>query len=134
MRKVERRAVRAAPRDPRRMRQRSRAKPRRIRAVLFSSSTPGVSLKLLHCYPCIEKQRVVSLRADGGAVELVVPDVLQPDARVEPRPSRRKILDERDVGDLADPAVAVRAEAAGKSGVQDRIWAAPGVEILASQH
>src|ERR1700681_4700204 len=114
MRKVERRAVRAAPQDPRRTRRRSTAKPRRIRTVLFSSSTPQVSLNPLHCHPSIEKQRVVSLRADGGAVEFVVPDVLQPDARVEPRPSRRKVLDERDVGDLADPAAAVRAENAGK--------------------
>src|SRR3984957_17501321 len=130
MRRVERRAVRAAQRDPRRTRRRSAAKPRRIRAVLFSSSTPQASLNPLHCYPCIEKQRVVSLRADGGAVESVVPDVLQPNTRVEPRPSRRKILDERDVGDLADPAVAVRAEAAGKSRIQDRIGAAPGVEVL----
>src|ERR1700692_4818722 len=130
MRQVERRAVRPAPRDPRRTRRRSAAKPRRIRAVLFSSSTPRVSLNPLHCYPCIEEQRVVSLRADCGAIELVVPDVLQPDARVEPRPSRRKILDERDVGDLADPAVAVRAEAAGKSRIQDRIGAGPGGEIM----
>ena len=45
-----------------------------------------------------------------------------------------KLLDERDVGDLADPAVAVRTEAAGKSRIQDRIGAAPGVEILAGQH
>src|ERR1700687_1277678 len=113
MRKVERRSVRAAPQDPRRTRRRSTAKPRRIRTVLFSSSTPQVSLNPLHCRPSIEKQRVVRLRDDGGAVEFVVPAVLQPDARVEPRPSRRKILNKRNMGDLADPAVAVRAEAAG---------------------
>ena len=55
---------------------------------------------------------VVVVGADRGAVELVVVDVLQADAGVEPWPAGRLAGAERDVGDLGHPAVAVRGQRA----------------------
>src|SRR5262245_48335465 len=50
--------------------------------------------------PGMEEQRVVVLGADRGAIELVVMDVLQADAGVEPWPAKRLAYIEGDVGDL----------------------------------
>src|SRR5271168_5409956 len=122
-----------APRYPRQMRRRSAAATRLCLRALLLSSRASASC-LLHCQPEIEERCVVIRRTDAGAVEPLVPGVLQPDARVEPRPSRRGAADEWNVGDLADPAVTVRTEAAGKSAVQNGIGGAPGVEVLAGQH
>src|SRR5208282_1127661 len=80
------------------------------------------------------EQRIVGARADGGSVEFVVPGILQPDASVEPWPARRLATDKRDVGDLGDPAVTVRTEAAGKSAVQADVGSTPGVEVLAGEY
>ena len=52
---------------------------------------------------------------DRRALELVVVGVLHGETGIEPRPARRTAGAEWDVGKLRDPAVAVRAEAAGKS-------------------
>src|SRR5665213_3410699 len=89
---------------------------------------------LLHRQPQIQERCIVARSADAGSVEPVVPGVLQPDTRIEPRPSRSDAAYERDIGDLGDPAVAVRTEAAGKSAVQGRIRIAPGIEVLAGEH
>src|ERR1700730_5857385 len=110
-------------RDPLQMRKWSIAKPRRLRAVLLSLRPPPLfDYVSSHRQPHVSEQRVVGRSADAGAVEPFVPGVLQPDARIEPRPTRRKTANKGDIGDLGDPAVGVRAEIWG-AGIQDRIRA-----------
>ena len=61
-----------------------------------------------HRQPDVSEQRVVGRGADASAVEPIVPGILQPDARVEPRPAWREAADEWDIGDFGDPAVGIR--------------------------
>src|ERR1700687_2427807 len=121
-------------RDPLQMLKWSTAKPRRLRALLFSLRPPPLfDCVSSHRQPHVSEQRVVGRSTDAGAVEPFVPGVLQPDARIEPRPTRRETGDKWDIGDLGDPAVGIRAEIWG-AGVEDRIRAAPGSKILSGQN
>src|SRR6516225_1027382 len=98
--------------------------------------SPDVTRGGLEGNPGMEEQGVVVLGTDRGAVELVVIDVLQADAGVEPRPAERLAGAERDIGDLGDPAVAVRRQRnAGDwiSAEQRGIRSTPDIEILPGQ-
>src|SRR5579872_4507300 len=101
----------AGCRDPR-QKQRPSTAITRLRAMSFSSRASA--FVSLHRQPQIEERRIVIRSANVGAVESFVPNVLQPDAGVEPRPARRGAADEWDVGKLGDPAGTVRTEAAGQ--------------------
>src|SRR6516225_12208999 len=87
----------------------STAKLRRLRALL-PSLRPLRSLTASdsHRQPHVSEQRVVGRCTDASAVEPVIPGILQPDARVEPRPAWREAADEWDIGDFGDPAVGTR--------------------------
>src|ERR1700730_13387811 len=109
--------------DPLQTRKSSTAKLRRLRASSLSLRPPPLfDYVSSHRQPHVSEQRVVGRSADAGAVAPFVPGVLQPDARIEPRPTRRKTANKWDIGDLGDPAVGVRAEIWG-AGIQDRIRA-----------
>ena len=62
---------------------------------------------------------------DPGAFEFFVNGVIETNARVEPRPARRRTGSERDVGDLGSKAIAVRAQTTRKARIQDRVGRAP---------
>src|SRR5215471_14365408 len=82
----------------------------------------------------MKEECVVIAGVVPGAVELVVGGILETDACVGPRPSRRLADAERDVGDLSLEAVAVWAVSACEARKQDRVRAAPYVKILAGEH
>src|SRR6516164_9978963 len=111
----------------------STAKLRRLRALL-PSLRPLRSLTASdsHRQPHVSEQRVVGRGAEASAVEPIVPGILQPDARVEPRPAWREAADEWDIGDFGDPAARIRTQIR-RTGEEDRIWAAPAVEILSGE-
>src|SRR5947207_504400 len=103
----------------------STAKLRRLQGVLLSlRPSPPFDLVSSHRQPDVGEQRVVARSASTGATELFVPGILQPNPRVEPRPSRRKAADEWNVGDFRNLALGIRT--------QKR--AAPSIEILPGQH
>ena len=54
----------------------------------------------------MKEEGVVVMGTDRRAVELVVVDVLQADAGIEPWPARRLAGAERDVSEFGHPAVA----------------------------
>src|SRR6516162_10551087 len=111
----------------------STAKLRRLRALL-PSLRPLRSLTASdsHRQPHVSEQRVVGRCTDASAVEPVIPGILQPDARVEPRAAWREAADEWDIGDFGDPAVGTRIQIR-RTGEEERIWAAPGGEILSGE-
>ena len=122
-------AARAEPRH---------AKPARRSADEEEASSwhrpPCACRNLHHAKPEMQEQRIVVAGANGGAVELVVESVLKTDAGIGPRPARRLAGAERDIGDFGDETVTVRAKAAGKPRIQDRVGGAPDVEILSGQN
>src|SRR5450631_2776100 len=81
----------------------------------------------------MQEQRIVGAGADGGAVELVVDRVLKSNTSIGPRPAWRLAGAERDIGNLRNEAVAIRAKGAGEVLIQDRVAGAPDVEILPRQ-
>src|SRR5215468_5894254 len=97
--------------DPQQTPKPSTAKLRRLQAVLLSlGPSPPFDLVSSHRQPDVGEQRIVGRRASASAVELLVPGVLQSDARIKPRPPRREAADEWNIGDLGDPAVSGRAK------------------------
>src|SRR5215467_633747 len=82
----------------------------------------------------MQKQRVVVVCTNRGAVEFVVPGVLQADAHVRPRPSRCRTRPERDIRDLSYPAVAVWTDAARKPRIEQRVGRSPDAEVLAGEN
>ena len=74
----------------------------------------------------MEEQGVFVVGASRRAVEFVVVGVLQTDACIEPRPTRRLADTERDVGDFGREAVAVRGgDPVSESRIQEGIRTAP---------
>src|SRR6516165_2724198 len=110
----------------------STAKLRRLRALLPSLRPLRSLTASSHRQPHVSEQRVVGRCTDASAVEPIVPGILQPDARVEPRPAWREAADEWDIGDFGDPAARIRTQIR-RTGEEDRIWAAPAVEILSGE-
>ena len=58
--------------------------------------------------PDIGEQRIIIVRRCSVSIELVVVGVLQSDAHISPRPHWRPTVNERNVGNLEDVAVAIR--------------------------
>src|SRR5450759_1519553 len=87
----------------------------------------------LHRKPKIGEQRVVIMREYSVSIEFVVVSVLEPNARISPRPSWRLAANERDIGDLEDIAVAVWTKS-GVVCIQRRVWRALRIEILTCHH
>src|SRR5690349_372626 len=111
--------------DPHQTQKPSTAKLRRLQAVLLSlRPSPLFDLVSSHRQPDVGEQRIVARSANTGAVKHVIRGILQPDARVEPRPSRRKTADEWDIGDFGDPAAGSRTEIR-RTGEEEHICAAP---------
>src|SRR5579862_3700889 len=121
-------AARAAPAMP------NAAMPAAMSKSFFMAEVSVSIQGPLHCQPHVEEQCVVVACTNRGAIEFVVERVVESDAGVQPGPAWCLAGAEWDVGDLGDPAVAVRAEGAGKPGVENWIGGSPRVEILPGQH
>ena len=94
----------------------------------------------LHRKPKVGEQRIIVVGIDRSAVEFVVVSVLKANAHISPWPHGGVAADERDISDLSNEAVAIRAAvgvrrlATDQVFVNHRVRRSPRIEILTADH